>query len=165
MDYRDLFEYFKRQRAMLIEALEKLPNEEFTRNRGLSFGSIKDVLVHTVMAEDNWLHYRAAGIGNQTKVNLEDFNSISDVKRYIADVDAKTAEMFRKMTGRDLQRDVEMVYQDGMRKDTHKLEDILYHVPIEAIYHFGEIFAALWSMDLEAPYYGYRTYAMEKRTR
>jgi uncharacterized damage-inducible protein DinB len=52
LSYEELFDYFKRARGKLIEALERLPEEEFTRARGLSFESMKDVLLHTVMNED-----------------------------------------------------------------------------------------------------------------
>ncbi|MGA2239845.1 MAG: hypothetical protein ABSG74_11600 [Candidatus Bathyarchaeia archaeon] len=36
LSYEELFNYFKRARGKLIEALERLPEEEFTKARGLS---------------------------------------------------------------------------------------------------------------------------------
>lgn len=46
-----MFDYFKRERARLMETLEKLSNEELGKNRELSFPSIRDVLVHTVIVQ------------------------------------------------------------------------------------------------------------------
>lgn len=162
VDYKEMFEYFKNQRAKLIEALEKLPQEQFTEERDLSFPSIKDVLVHTVMVEDNWLHYRAAGIGAGTSLKPEDFKSPADVKKYIAEVDSKTDKLFGRMTENELRKDVKRTTQDG-KVETYSLEQILYHVPIEIIYHFGEIFAEFWKMNIDAPYYSYLAYSRDKK--
>jgi len=162
VDYKELFDYFKNQRRRLIEALEKLPKEQFTKEREFSFPSIKDLLVHTVIVEDNWLHYRAAGIGRGTSLEPEDFKDLLEVKRYIAEVDSKTDKMFSKMTEKDLQREVKRTTQDG-KVETYSLEQILYHVPIEITYHFGEIFGEFWKMDVDAPYYSYLAYSRDKK--
>ena len=161
LDYRELFDYVKKQRARLIEALEKIPNEEFVRDRGLSFGSVKDVLAHTVMVEDNWLHYRAAGIAAGTSLTLEGFKELEHVKRYAAEVDSKTERLFNKMTESDLQREVKRTTRDG-REEVFSLEQILYHLPIEVIYHFGEIFGEFWKMNTDAPYCSYLAYSIAK---
>jgi uncharacterized damage-inducible protein DinB len=161
LSYLDMFEYFKKARAKLVVALEKMPNEEFTKNRGLSFDSIKDVFVHTVMVEDNWLHYRFAGLGTGTDRKLQDFKNIEDVKKYIAEVDAKTAKLFGRITEQDLRKPVKSRRPDGT-ETVYPLEQVLFHLPIEIIYHFGEIFAEFWKMNLDVPYYSYLAYSKEK---
>lgn len=160
LSYTDLFDYFKRERDRLVAALEKLPPEELTRNRELSFYSIKDVLVHTVIVEDAWLHYRAAGRG-EPSVKFEDFKTLGDVKRYMAEVDAKTAELFRNLKPEDLKREVKRTYPDG-RVAVYTLEEVLYHIPIEVIHHYGEIFAEFWKMNIDAPYYSYLNYSRDR---
>ena len=161
MSYRDLFEYYKKERTKIIVALEKLPNEEFVKNRELSFPSIKDVFAHSVMVEDNWLHYRAAGIPEGGKVKLDDFKNLADIKRYISEVDAKTEKLFSKMTDRDLAKDVKRITQEG-KMETIKLEQILYHIPLEVIHHFGEIFGEFWKKNIDAPYYSYLIHVKER---
>jgi uncharacterized damage-inducible protein DinB len=74
-----MFDYFKKARAKLVEASEKMPSQEFTKRRGLSFESIKDVFVHTVMVEHNWLHYRFAGLGPSRGHKFEDFKNVENV--------------------------------------------------------------------------------------
>ncbi len=162
LSYQDLFEYYKKERTKIIAALEKLPNSEFVKNRELSFDSIKNVFAHTVMVEDNWLHYRAAGIPEGGKIKFDDFKNLVDIKRYISEVDAKTEKMFSKMTDQDLARDVKRTTQEG-KVETIKLEHILYHIPIEIIHHFGEIFAEFWKMNIDAPYYSYLTHMKDRR--
>ena len=162
LNYSDLFDYFKKARVKLVESLEKMPLEEFAKDRGLSFGSIKDVLVHTVMVEDNWLHYRYPGLGSGTSNKFEDFKHLPDVKRYMAEVDAKTSKLFGKITSADLQKPVKRPRPDGTA-EVFSLERVLYHVPIEIVYHYGEIFAEFWKMNTDAPYYSYLAYSNETR--
>ncbi len=160
LDYEEMFDYFKKERAKLIEVLEKLSNETLTENRGLSFDNVKNVFIHTVMLEDSWLHYRAAGLPG-TGLKHEDFQDLKVIRRYIDQVDAKTALIFARMTDRDLSREVRRPRPDGS-ENVYTLEQVLYHIPIEIIHHYGEIFAELWKMDLEAPYYSYLEYSKNK---
>jgi uncharacterized damage-inducible protein DinB len=162
LSYGELFDYFKRARGKLIEALERLPEVEFTRARGLSFESIKDVLLHTVMNEDTWLHYRLPGLGNSTTRRFEEFKNLGDIKKYIAEVDAKTDKLFARITKDDLRISVKRIARDGS-EESFELEQVLYQLPLEAIYHFGEIFGEFWKMNLKAPCYPYLAYSEEKR--
>lgn len=160
LHYNEMFDYFKKERAKLIEIFEKLSDETFTENRGLSFDSIKNVFVHTVMLEDSWLHYRAAGIPG-TGLKHEDFQDLRAIRRYIDEVDAKTALLFARITGSDMSREVRRPHPDGT-ENVYTLEQVLYHIPIEVIHHYGEIFAELWKMNLEAPYYSYLEYSRNR---
>ena len=162
LSYEELFDYFKRARARLIEAVERLPAEEFTKARGLSFESIKDVLLHTVINEDTWLHYRLPGLGNSTTRRFEEFKNLEDIKKYITEVDAKTDTLFARIANDDLRRPIKRIARDGS-EESFELEQVLYQLPIESIYHFGEIFAEFWKMNLKAPYYPYLAYSEEKR--
>jgi len=161
LDYLELFDYFKKARAKLVESLEKLTNDEFTKNRGLSFDSIKDVITHTIMVEDNWLHYRFPGLGTGTDRKFQDFKNITDVKSYMSEVDDKTAKLFQKLAEADLQKPVKRPLPNG-GVTVYSLENVLYHVPIEIIYHYGEIFAEFWKMNIDAPYYSYLGYSEQR---
>lgn len=99
-----MYDYYKSQRARLIQVLEKLPDEELVKIRDLSFPSIKDVLAHTIMVEDNYLHYTAAGMSTGSNVKLDDFRTLQDIKRYMAEVDSKTEKLFAGMTEQDLSK-------------------------------------------------------------
>ncbi len=162
LDYKDLFDYLRKARVKMIEALERLPSEELSRDRGISFGSIKNVFVHTVIAEDNWLHHIAVG-ESWSRLRAEDFTSLDEIKEFIKRVDAKTDKLLSETTEQDLQREIRIVGTNEMEQ-SYELGDILYQVPIQAIYHFGEILAEFWMMNLEAPYYSYLTsYAPTRR--
>jgi hypothetical protein len=113
------------------------------------------------MVEDNWLHYRFAGLGPGTSHKFEDFKNVEDVKKYMAEVDAKTAGLFGKITEEDLRKTFKRSLPNG-EEEVLELEHVLYHIPFEIIYHYGEIFAEFWKMNVDAPYYSYLAYAKEK---
>lgn len=163
IDFRDLFKYFKRERRELIAALEHLTRNQFTRDEGLSFGSIKNVLAHTVIVEDTWLHYRITGRGMSSPRVPEDFMTLNEITQYMADVDAKTQSFLDSVTTEFLQRDLQVARPSG-RRSVDKIINILYHIPIEIIHHYGEIFAVLWKLNIIAPYYSYLDYTRELST-
>ncbi len=162
LTYKDMFEYFKSERTKLIEALRKLPKEELTRNRGLSFDSIKEILAHTIMYEDTWLHYRLPGVGEITKWKLEDFKNLDDIKRYMREIDAKTEKLFDGITNEDLRKKVKRVRSDGT-EEVYELEQVLFQLAIESIHHFGEIMGEFWKMKIDAPYYSYLAYIRDRK--
>jgi uncharacterized damage-inducible protein DinB len=151
-----LFDYFKKEREGLVPIFKTISKEEFTKNRGLSFDSIKNVFVHTVIVEDNWLHYRAAGLG-ETTLKVEDFRNLQEILEYITEVDTKTTKLFNTITSNDLKKEVKRVKPDG-KEIMYPLGDVLYHIPIEIIHHYGEIFAEFWKINNNAPYYSYLDY-------
>jgi uncharacterized damage-inducible protein DinB len=160
--YEELFDYFKRERVGLLQTFENISIDDFTRDRGLSFGSIKGVFVHTVMVEDIWLHYRIAGLGVHTPFKQEDFVNLEDIVKYINEVDEKTVNFFRTLTKKELNREFKVARPDG-RESVEKIENVLYHIPIENIHHYGEIFAELWKMSIQVPYHSYLTYIKERK--
>jgi uncharacterized damage-inducible protein DinB len=164
LSYQVLFDYFKAERGYLIQAFEGLSHEAFVRPRGLSFGSIKDVFVHTILVEDVWLHYRPKGVTMSSQITREDIQTLHDVKQYMAEVDAKTVRLFQQLTDQDLKREFRVIRpRPGGPESVNRLDVILYHVPIEVIHHYGELFAEFWKMGLDAPYYAYPRYIRDKR--
>src|SRR5208282_2870171 len=105
------------------------------------------------MVEDNWLHYRFPGLGAGTDRKFQDFKNITDVKRYMSEVDAKTSKLFEKLTEGDLQKQVKRPLPNGGAA--------IYSLA-QVIYHYGEIFAAFWKMNIDAPYYSYLDYSKQK---
>ncbi|MGI0092248.1 MAG: DinB family protein [Nitrososphaerales archaeon] len=151
LDYTQMFDYFKSERVKIVEAFEMLPYEEFAKNRELSFYSIKGTFLHTVDVEDNWLHRAYRGLPN-SNFKPEEFKSLDNVKGFMSDVDKKTARLFKEITEGDLKKPVHRKLSSG-KESTFSLEQVLYHIPIENIHHYGEIFAEFWKMNLDAPYF------------
>ena len=130
--FRDLFSYFKKERESLLRAFDALSDEEFTMDRGLSLGSLKNVFVHTVMVEDIWIHHRIAGQGAHPPYQPHDFVDLLAVKQYIDAVDRKTEVFFHTMTEERLQRRVNVVRPNGRTTDD-TIGDVLYQIPIKQV--------------------------------
>lgn len=163
LNYTELFDYFKSERVKMVGALEKLTLEEFTRNRELSFYSIKDTFLHTIWVENSWLHYAYRGKQNPS-FRPEGYPDLESTKNFIAEVDEKTFTLFNELKPDDLKKMVTRIQSDG-KEATYPLEIVLYHIPIEVIHHYGEIFAEFWKMNLDAPYLSYARYYASKPSR
>jgi uncharacterized damage-inducible protein DinB len=89
--------------------------------------------------------------------------TLNEITQYMADIDAKTQSFMDSVTTELLQRDLHVARPSGRRSED-KIINILYHIPIEIIHHYGEIFAVLWQMNIIAPYYSYLDYTRELST-
>lgn len=160
LSYPIMFDYFKSERTKLIQAFENLSSEEFTKNRELSFYSIKDTFLHTLSVENNWLHLAYRGLPG-LNLKPEDYPNLDRIKEVIRKVDSKTDSLFKELKPEDMKKIVRRKQSDG-KEVAYPLELVLYHIPIEVIHHFGEIFAEFWKMNLEAPYLSYLRYTSDK---
>ena len=79
------------------------------------------------------------GLGIGTSIKLEGFKNLSDVKWYAAEVDAKTVALFEKLTNNDLERQFKWIRPDGS-ESVACVGDMLYHVPLEILHHYVELF-------------------------
>jgi uncharacterized damage-inducible protein DinB len=160
LSYTELFDYFKSERTKLIEAFQKLLPEEYVKNRELSFFSIKDTFLHTISVENNWLHYSYRGLPNPS-FKPEVYTDLESTMRYMSEVDQKTKALFKELRPEDLRKMITRKQSDG-KEVSYALEKVLYHIPIEVIHHYGEIFAEFWKMNLDAPYLSYVRYSASK---
>jgi hypothetical protein len=103
------------------------------------------------MVEDNWLHYQYAGLGPGTSHRFEDFKIRR--REVHGEVDAKTVGLFGNTTNQDLRKTFKRSLPNG-EEEVLELEQVLYH--------YGEIFAEFWKMNVDALYYSYLAYAREK---
>src|SRR5439155_18908725 len=55
-DVRTLFAYDRWANARLLDAAARLAHEEFVRDLGASFGSVRGTLIHIIRGEKVWLH-------------------------------------------------------------------------------------------------------------
>ena len=152
-----MFAYFKAERKNLIEAFEKLSFEEFSKNRELSYYSLKATFAHTIIVENNWLHRAYRGLPN-LETKPEDLKTLDEIKKFMDETDEKTIDLFKELSGQDLEKMVRRKLSTG-KEVMVRMETMLYHVAIEVIHHYGEIFGEFWKMNVDAPYLAYLRYA------
>src|ERR1700752_5185359 len=78
-DLQTLLDYHYWSRDRMLEALEPLTPEQFTKDLGNSFKSIRDTLVHIYSAEWIW-HSRWMGHSPSHALNPEDFPDLAAIR-------------------------------------------------------------------------------------
>jgi len=158
MNSKNLLEYCHAVRDGYLERLATLPWEELARDRGASFDSMKNILLHTLDAEDRMVNYVIPGRTREwVSRSPDEFNDVASIRKRLEEVESKTKTYLAKMTTAGLERKVE-VSRIGMPPVQVRVEDILIHVALECIHHFGELIALMWQIDIEPPHMGWIAY-------
>ena len=162
MNSKALVEYSQSVRSRYIEQMVTLPWEEITKDRGASFDSLRNVLLHTIDAEDRLVNYVITGrTKNWVSRNPEEFHDMNSIKKRAQETESKTKTYLAKLTPKELERKVEFS-RTGMPPTLVRVEDILIHAALENIHHFGELIALLWQIDVEPPHMGWIGYLQRK---
>ena len=158
VDPKTLLEYSHALRNRYLEQFATLPWEEVAKSRGASFDSLRNILLHTIDAEDRMVNYAIPGhLKDWVSRSPEDFQDMASVRKRMKEVESKTNAYVAKITPAELGRKVDYS-RPGMPPLTVRVEDILIHVALESIHHFGELIALLWQIDVEPPHMGWIAY-------
>lgn len=158
MDSRNLFEYSQALRNRYLEQLATLPWAEVVKSRGASFDSMRNILLHTLDAEDRMINYVIPGrVKDWVSRSPDEFKDIDSIKKRAKEVESKTKNYVARMAPAELERKVELL-RPGKPPVQARVEDILIHVAFENVHHFGELIALLWQIDMEPPHMGWIAY-------
>jgi uncharacterized damage-inducible protein DinB len=141
-----------------LEQLATLPWAEVVKSHGASFDSMRNILLHTLDAEDRWINYVIPGrVKDWVSRSPDEFEDIDSIKKRAKEVESKTKNYVAGMASAEFERRVELL-RSGMPTVQVRVEDILIHVAFENVHHFGELIALLWQIDLEPPHMGWIPY-------
>jgi uncharacterized damage-inducible protein DinB len=163
MDGKKIFEYSQFLRSRYLDTLAGLPWEEVIRNRGASFDSMRNILLHTIDNEDRLVNYVLQGrLKDWAKRNPEDFEDVASVRGRVQEVETKAKAYVAELTSFDLDRMVEYPRM-GKPPTSVRIEDILIGLTMENINHLGELITLLWQIDVEPPHMGWTGYLQESK--
>jgi len=155
MDAKKLFEYSQVLRNRFFERVASLPWSEVVKSRGASFDSLRNILLHTIDAEDNLVNCDIAGkTRDRVSRKPEGFSDMDSIRKCADEVESKTRAYVANLKPEDLERKVEF-QRSGAPSVWFRVEDVLVHCALENISHYGELIALLWQMDVEPPYRGW----------
>jgi uncharacterized damage-inducible protein DinB len=152
-DIQQLYEYDRWANNRMFQAAAKLSAEEFTRDLGGSFRSLRDTLLHIVAGEWSWLEYwKATSPDSAFLADLRTRREVLFNPDAFPDLDAvqlKWAEIER----------VQIEFIDGVtdeflrkllpfRTTQVRLSSLMQHVANHSTYHRGQI--ALMMRQLNA---------------
>jgi len=158
LDPKKLFEYSQTLRDRYLEQVAALPWEEIIRSRGASFDSLRNILLHTIDAEDKLVNYIIPRKAQEwVSRNPDDFPDMESIRKRAREAESKAKTYVAKLDSTELERKVEMPRR-GTPSITVRVEDVLVHAALENIHHFGELIALLWQIDQEPPHMGWIGY-------
>ena len=152
-DIRLLYQYDRWANNRVLQAASRLSAEEFTRDLGGSFRSVRDALVHIIGGEWIWLRYwkepptssaLVTGLRQRRDLlfNPGSFPNVATVQLKWAEVENEQTEFVNDMTDELLDRML------PFRATQVRLAHLMQHVANHSTYHRGQV--ALMMRQLSA---------------
>lgn len=157
-DLRLLLDYNYWARDRLLDAVQSLTPEQFTRDLGNSFKSVRDTLAHIYLAE--WVWYsRWQGESPTAMPPTDPFTDLAALRRAWSEHEAKMSRFLESLDERGVGRVFEYRMMNG-QPGASPFWQMLQHVVNHGSYHRGQVTTMLRqlgvapakSMDLIAFY-------------
>ena len=163
-----LYEYDRWASNRVFEACSALSTEQFTRDLGGSFCSLRDTLVHIVAGQWGWLQYWKEP--SPTTAFLEEliarrkvlfdpnaFRELAAVGKKWAEVEKEQIEFVALLTDERLERML------PVRKSQVKLIHLMQHVANHSTYHRGQIALMMRQLGAAPQARDFHVFMMEGR--
>ena len=163
-----LYEYDRWANKRVFEACSTLSTEQFTRDLGGSFSSLRDTLVHIVAGEWGWLQYWKEPSPEATFLAdliarrrvLFDPNAFPEpaaVRQKWAEVEKEQIEFIALLTDEQLERML------PVRTAQIKLIHLMQHVANHSTYHRGQIALMMRQLGAAPQATDFHVFVMEGR--
>jgi uncharacterized damage-inducible protein DinB len=147
-DFRTLYDYNSWANHRTLDACAALTHEQFMRDLGSSFRSVRDTLFHIGAAEWIWLE-RWHGRAPTALPVATDFPDFDAVRLRYAEVERNLLDYVASLTEDDLRRVVQFKTLAGTPY-AQVLGDCLQHVANHSTYHRGQITTLLRQLGAKA---------------
>jgi uncharacterized damage-inducible protein DinB len=148
-DVRKLVDFHYWARNRTLDAVKLLSPEQYSKEVGGSFGSVRNTVVHTFAAEHLWFS-RWIGepvTGLQTPENYPDFESI---RIAWTDLEVRLRAYFAGLDEAGLQRVLHYKSLAGVESSS-PIWQMLQHVVNHASYHRGQVTTLLRQLGVAPP--------------
>ena len=148
-DVRLLVDYNYWARDRMLEAVGRLGVEQYTRDLGNSFRSVRDTLVHLYSAEWVW-HSRWIGQSPTAMISMDAFADLHALRAAWADMEAKIRAFVDGIGEDGLIRVYEYTLMNGTPAST-VFWQMLQHVVNHGTYHRGQVTTMLRQLGAAPP--------------
>jgi len=148
-DLRTLLDYHYWARDRLLAALDPLTTEEYARDLGSSFRSIRDTAVHIYAAEWAW-HSRWEGRSPTALIKPETIPDVASLRRTWQEHEAKMRAFLEQIGDAGLERIIEYKLLSG-EPGASPFWQMLQHVVNHASYHRGQVTTMLRQIGAAPP--------------
>jgi uncharacterized damage-inducible protein DinB len=153
VDIKKLLAYNVVERHAFFKAFAELPWDEFVKDRGASFNSIRNIFIHSVNGPNHWLDF-LQGMPEREYRKFDEYKTLKEIETYMKQVENRMTKYLNSISAKDLKKKYKCG-EEG-KEETLTVEDVLVHVFEEEI-HRGELIALLWQIGFEPPVIGYPT--------
>jgi uncharacterized damage-inducible protein DinB len=147
-DIQLLYEYDRWANNRVLQAASTLSAEEFTRDLGGSFPSVRDTLVHIVRCEEGWLTCWKEPSPSSTFVmdfwtrhhaayNPDAFPDLAAVQLKWAEVEREQVEFVNRVTNESLGQSLGRMLP--VRTTQISLAHLMQHLANHSTYHRGQV--------------------------
>ena len=153
-DIHLLYEYDRWANNRALQAASALSPEQFTRDLGGAFHSLRDTLVHIVAGEWGWLTYWNEPAPDDafhadldkrvaTLFNPSAFPNVSAVQSKWAEVEKTQINFVNRTTNESLEKMI------PFRKSQVKLGQLMQHLANHSTYHRGQVALMMRQLNAE----------------
>ncbi len=143
-----LDEFNRWAEARVLDAASKLTTEQFIKDLGSSFRSIRDTLAHILAADWVWLERWNGRSPRSTPWNSTDFSSVKELRARWAEVEREQAKFVEALTAELLKSVVRYVNTKG-ESWAYPLWQEMVHVVNHSTYHRGQVTTMLRQVGAE----------------
>jgi uncharacterized damage-inducible protein DinB len=171
-DIHLLYEYDRWANRRVLQAASALGTEQFTRDLGGAFRSVRDTLVHIIAGEWGWLEYWRACLKGQSidSAFLPDldrrlatlfapaaFPDVAAVERKWTEVEKEQVEFLNRVTDESLQQML------PFREAQARLVYLMQHLANHGTYHRGQIALMMRQLGAEPLSTNFHEFLLEPR--
>jgi len=149
LELQTLLDYHYWARDRLLDAAEPLTPEQFTRNLGNSFPSIRDTLVHIYAAEWIWCS-RWKGESPQSMPGPSTFPDVATVRSTWTAHEERMRAVLDGLGEQGIHRTIEYRTLDG-KPHAQLFWQMLQHVVNHASYHRGQVTTMIRQLEATPP--------------
>ena len=144
---RFLFQYNAWADRRLLDACGQISNEQFTRELGSSFSSVRDTVAHLYGAEWVW-NERFHGTSPTALLGGAGFPDLASIRAKLEEMDQYFIDFVSKMTQQDLDRVI--VYKTFTGQEfSNPLWQSLHQLTNHASYHRGQVVTMLRQLGVK----------------
>ena len=146
-DIQLLYEYNRWANARVLKTVSALTEEQFRRDLGGSYRSVRDALVHILSAEWIWL-MRWKGTSPQAMVDPAEFPRLDLVAAKWSQIEKEQAAFVKGVTDESLK---EVITYVNTRGETwrYPLTHMMQHLVNHSSYHRGQVSLMLRQLGAE----------------
>ncbi|HXE80190.1 MAG TPA: DinB family protein [Vicinamibacterales bacterium] len=146
---RTLLDYHYWARDRILDAAGRLTPEQYTRNLGSSFPSVRATLCHVYLADLVW-YARLEGLPAPTSVSTEPFDDVPALRQAWRDLETTYRALLDRLTPDALTRTMSYTLLNGT-PGTSIVWQIFQHVVNHGSYHRGQVTTMLRQLGAQPP--------------